>query len=73
MFVQVGCSNIFNGKRYYAENYFNYGTYNTYQKTFARLIGAQAYINLSYSFDFGREVRRQNVNIDTSSKSGILK
>lgn len=73
LFVQVGCSNIFNGKRYYAENYFNYGTYNTYQKTFARLIGAQAYINLSYSFDFGREVRRQNVNIDTSGKSGILK
>lgn len=73
LFVQVGCSNIFNGKRDYSKNYFNYGAYNTFVKAFSRSLGAQVYVNLSYSFDFGREVQRQNVNVDTSSKSGILK
>lgn len=73
LFVQVGCSNIFNGKRDYSKNYFNYGAYNTFVKAFSRSLGAQVYLNLSYNFDFGREVQRQNVNVDTSSKSGILK
>lgn len=73
MFVQVGCSNIFNGKRYHAGNYFDFGAYNIHGNTVSRALSANVYVNLSYSFDFGREVQRQNVNVDTSSKSGILK
>ena len=73
LFVQVGCSNIFNGKRDYSKNYFNYGAYNTFVKAFSRSLGAQVYLNLSYNFDFGRKVKRQDVKVNTSSKSGILK
>lgn len=73
LFVQVGCSNIFNGKRDYSKNYFNYGAYNTFVKAFSRSLGAQVYLNLSYNFDFGRKVKRQDVKVNTSSNSGILK
>lgn len=73
LFVQVGCSNIFNGKRDYSKNYFNYGAYNTFVKAFSRSLGAQVYLNLSYNFDFGRKVERQDVKVNTSSNSGILK
>ena len=73
LFVQVGCSNIFNGKRDYSKNYFNYGAYNTFVKAFSRSLGAQVYLNLSYNFDFGRQVKRQDVKVNTSSNSGILK
>lgn len=73
LFVQVGCRNIFNGKRYHAGNYFDFGAYNIHGNTVSRALSANVYVNLSYSFDFGREVQRQNVNVDTSSKSGILK
>ena len=73
LFIQVGCQNIFNGKRGHAENYFDYGVYDTFEKTVSRNLGANVYVSLSYSFDFGRQVQRQDVNVDTSSKSGILK
>lgn len=73
LFVQVGCSNIFNGKRYHAGNYFDFGAYDIHGNTVSRALGANVYVNLSYSFDFGRKVERQKVNVDTSSKSGILK
>ncbi len=73
LFVQVGCSNVFNGKRDYSKNYFNYGAYNTFVKAFSRSLGAQVYLNLSYNFDFGRKVKRQDVKVNTSSNSGILK
>lgn len=73
LFVQVGCSNIFNGKRDYSKNYFNYGANNTFVKAFSRSLGAQVYLNLSYNFDFGRKVKRQDVKVNTSSNSGILK
>lgn len=73
LFVQVGCSNIFNGKRDYSKNNFNYGAYNTFVKAFSRSLGAQVYLNLSYNFDFGRKVKRQDVKVNTSSNSGILK
>lgn len=73
LFAQVGCSNIFNGKRDYSKNYFNYGAYNTFVKAFSRSLGAQVYLNLSYNFDFGRKVKRQDVKVNTSSNSGILK
>ena len=73
LFVQVGCSNIFNGKRDYSKNYFNYGAYNTFVKAFSCSLGAQVYLNLSYNFDFGRKVKRQDVKVNTSSNSGILK
>ncbi len=73
LFVQVGCSNIFNGKRDYSKNYFNYGAYNTFVKAFSRSLGAQVYLNLSYNFEFGRKVERQDVKVNTSSNSGILK
>lgn len=73
LFVQVGCQNIFSGKTGYSRNNFNYGLYDKNIKTYSKWYGALAYVNISYSFDFGRKVERQNVNVDTSSKSGILK
>ena len=72
LFVQLGCQRIFdvNG---YNRSYYDYGCYKFDRRTVNNSIGQIAYISLSYSFDFGRQVKRERVNINTSGQSGILR
>lgn len=35
--------------------------------------GPQVYVKMSYSFDFGRKVKRQQIKADDAPQSGILK
>lgn len=73
LFLQVGCQNIFNGKMDYNRSYFDYGLYSYEAKSYSRWLGSMLFVSLSYSFDFGRKVKRENVNINTDGQSGILK
>ena len=72
LFVQLGCQRIFdvNG---YNRSYYDYGCYKFDRRTVNNSIGQIAYISLSYSFDFGRQVKRERVNINTGGQSGILR
>lgn len=70
-FVQVGCQRIFDNHGY-GRSYYDYGCYKLNQAIFNNNTGHIAYINLSYSFDFGRKVERQNINLNQGNGSGIL-
>lgn len=72
LFVQLGCQRIFDGNGY-NRSYYDYGCYKFDRRTVNNSIGQIAYISLSYSFDFGRQVKREKVNINTSGQSGILR
>jgi hypothetical protein len=72
LFVQLGCQRIFDGNGY-NRSYYDYGCYKFDRRTVNNSIGQIAYISLSYSFDFGRQVKREKVNINPSGQSGILR
>ena len=72
LFVQLGCQRIFDSNGY-NRSYYDYGCYKFDRRTVNNSIGQIAYISLSYSFDFGRQVKREKVNINTSGQSGILR
>ena len=72
LFVQIGCRRIFGGKDD-VRSYYGYADYSFNRHTLSRTSGQAAFVNVSYSFDFGRKVKRESVNINKGAASGILK
>lgn len=63
----VGCRNIFrtNG---HAEQEIRFADYKSSTRNYSETLNGQVYVNLSYSFDFGRKVQKtQKENINTGA------
>lgn len=69
--AEVGCRRPFEGNAH-TVSYYDFGAYHYYTKNFYDVNGRQVFVRLAYNFDFGRNVKREKVDIDNSNKSGIL-
>jgi hypothetical protein len=72
LYIEIGAKNMFQ-KNVYEKNWFDFSQYNYCKRNYSDAIGRQIYVKLSYSFDFGRKIKKQDVNVNNDNSSGILK
>lgn len=72
LFLEAGCRNIFEDG-VYSQTALNTPYYDYKTKMFSAANDRQLYIKASYSFDFGRKVKRNSINVDNTDNSSILK
>ena len=70
--MEVGTENPFTKNSRYRE-YANYGVYKYSQILTGRIYRQTGFVKLAYTFDFGKKTSRENINVDRSVNSGILK
>ncbi|MDR2914638.1 MAG: carboxypeptidase-like regulatory domain-containing protein [Tannerella sp.] len=70
--AEAGTENPFTKHARYRE-YADYGVYNYSQTRTGRIYQQTVYIKLAYTFDFGKKTSRDELNVDRSINSGILK
>lgn len=72
LYAEAGVKNLFNHNAY-SYQYFDtpYYTFSLYKHHDG--FNARFYVNLSYSFDFGRRIEHQDVNVESSGSSAILR
>lgn len=71
LFIQLGCQQIFDRHGSIVQ-YGNYGKYKFHERQFSKQFGQSVYVTLSYNFDFGRQIKREKINVDNNNNSGIL-
>jgi len=69
--TELGARNIFTESKRYHFRY-DYGSYAYDSWSHADRYGPQVYLKLSYSFDFGRKIKHENVQQSNVPQSGIL-
>lgn len=69
-FVEAGTSRPFGND--YVRSWFDYGKYSFERKNYSDSYGPYVYVQLSYTFDFGRKINKNGVEIDRSTNSGML-
>jgi hypothetical protein len=72
LYMEIGAKNIFQ-KNVYEKDWFDFSQYRYCTRNYSDAIGRQIYVELSYSFDFGRKIKKQDVNVNNDNSSGILK
>jgi hypothetical protein len=72
LYMEIGAKNIFQ-KNVYEKDWFDFSQYRYCTRNYSDAIGRQIYVKLSYSFDFGRKIKKQDVNVNNDNSSGILK
>jgi hypothetical protein len=72
LYIEIGAKNIFQ-KSAYEKDWFDFSQYRYCTRNYSDAIGRQIYVKLSYSFDFGRKIKKQDVNVNNDNSSGILK
>lgn len=72
LYAELGCQNIFGGRKR-QDAWLDYGTYKYDFSSIADNLGGMVYVRLSYSFDFGRKIKRENVDVNTGTNSAIMK
>ena len=70
-YAEIGCRRIFD-TRSYQESWYDYGIYRFSTKDYSDAYGRMVYAKLSYSFDFGRKIKRNDAKVDKTNNSGIL-
>lgn len=72
LYIEAGCRNIFENtpRRMHSADY---GAYSCKTFTWSDDMGKRVYVTLSYNFDFGRNVRFENVRTERNSESAIMK
>lgn len=72
LYMELGCRNPFE-RDYVSREWFDFGVYRYDRSDVSRANGRMAWLQLSYSFDFGRKkVERTELEVDRGS-SGIMK
>ncbi|MBP3252047.1 MAG: outer membrane beta-barrel protein [Prevotella sp.] len=71
IFFQAGCNQLLNRHKS-LHSYFDYGCYSFDYRTVSDAMNRRLWLSLTYSFDFGRKVQRQQAEVSTGS-SMILK
>ena len=71
-FAEVGARRLFDTKKF-SRYYFDYDVYRINSRTISDSMGRQVYIKLSYNFDFGRKIQKNEINMNSNINSGILK
>ena len=69
-YAEAGVRRPFNSK--YTRSWYDFGTYSFTEKDYSDAVGPFAYLKLSYTFDFGRKVTKNDVDIDRTTNSGML-
>jgi hypothetical protein len=69
-YAEAGARRPFNGK--YTRSWYDFGKYSYARKNYSDAVGPFVYLKLSYTFDFGRKVKKNNVDINRSTSSGML-
>lgn len=68
---ELGVRNIFTKSKPYYE-FFDFNSYAYDKQAYSDRFGPQVYLKLSYSFDFGRKIKHENIEQDAAPQSGIL-
>lgn len=69
--VEVGARNFFTESKPYHE-YYDFKAYSYNQYYHSDNLGPQIYVKLSYSIDFGRKIKHEEIKQNDIPKSGIL-
>lgn len=69
--AEAGVRNIFSHVKPYHSR-FDYGVYAYDEYSYSDTRGAQAYLKLNYSFDFGRTIKHEKIEETNLPQSGIL-
>jgi hypothetical protein len=69
-YAEAGARRPFNGK--YTRSWYDFGKYSYVRKDYSDAAGPFVYLKLSYTFDFGRKVTKNDVKINRSTNSGML-
>ena len=70
-YAQAGCSQLFNHNKEFSRSHFDYGCYAYESREMSRITNRWVFVSMIYSFDFGRKVKREKVEIEKGS-SGLL-
>ena len=70
--TEIGARNMFFKSNPYHQ-YYDYGCYAFDSWNHSDAYGPQVYLKLSYSFDFGRKIKHEQVNQGYVPQSGILR
>ena len=70
-YAQAGCAYPFNHNKEFNRSRFDYGCYAYENREMSRETNRWVFVSMIYSFDFGRKVKREKVEIEKGS-SGLL-
>ena len=70
--TEIGARNVFSKSKPYHQ-YYDYGCYAFDSWNHSDAYGPQVYLKLSYSFDFGRKIKHEQVSQGNVPQSGILR
>jgi hypothetical protein len=71
LLLQAGCNQLLD-RRKALHSYFDYGCYSFDSQIVSNAVNQRVWLSLAYSFDFGRKVQRQQVDVNKGN-SMILK